>query len=119
MSGPRRYFTGEEDAILRRLYPRASRAELLAALPGWDWKGIGQRAGRLGLRRAVREGVGELHRWQADQDAEILKEITVSRFGRRKKRDIQGLAARLGLTRNQVQYRVRVLAEISAGGSRG
>ena len=115
MSGPRRYFSGEEDAILRRLYPRGSQADLLAALPGRNWKGIRMRAHRLRLHREVREGMGDLHRWQEAQDAEVIAEITVSQFGRRH-RDIAGLTARLGLTRGQVQYRVRLLAETLGAG---
>ncbi|WP_395830282.1 hypothetical protein [Elstera sp.] len=112
---PRRYFSAEEDAILRRLYPRGGQADLLAALPGRNWKGITMRAHRLGLYREVREGLGEFHRWQADQDAEVIAELTVSQFGRRN-RDIAGLVARLGLPRGRVEYRVRLLADTLGAG---
>lgn len=115
---PRRFFTGEENAILRRLFPRAARADLLAALPGRSWNSISKRAYRIGLRREVPEGRGEVHRWQADQDAAVMREITLARFGRRKKRDIAGLVARLGLPRGTVEYRVRLLADVSGGAGR-
>lgn len=45
-----RRWTEAEDEILRRLYPRGSRQDIRAALPGRSQKAIGYRAAELGLK---------------------------------------------------------------------
>lgn len=46
-----RNYAVAEIAALRRLYPVAPRADVLAALPGRDWNNIIKKANSLGLRR--------------------------------------------------------------------
>lgn len=40
-----------ERETLRRLYPSASQADVLAALPGRTWESVGRRAARMGVKR--------------------------------------------------------------------
>lgn len=48
-------YTAEEDALLRKLFPIASRAEILTALPGHDWHHLQKAAERRGLKRERRK----------------------------------------------------------------
>ena len=45
----------EEDTTIRRLWPRASKETILAALPARSWTGLRHRASRLKLRRIIDE----------------------------------------------------------------
>jgi hypothetical protein len=79
----RRIWTAAEKTRLRRMYPRASRDELLAAFPFCRWKQIVRQANYYGLRRgrrsycttgsdlldAIRNRCAELGYTMADLDA--------------------------------------------------
>jgi hypothetical protein len=45
-------YTGKELSIVRRLYPKADREDILSSLPGRTWSQINDLANRNGIRRA-------------------------------------------------------------------
>lgn len=68
-----RWWTEEQDRILRRLWPAASREEMMAALPGREWRAIQSRAGNLKLSRKVREYPLHWKPWTAEDDARLAE----------------------------------------------
>ena len=49
---PRHRWTAKEISLLRKMYPDASREEILAFFPGMNWKQVAARARYAGYRRA-------------------------------------------------------------------
>lgn len=49
-------------SALRRLWPSAPRAEIVAALPDRSWSSIGNRAHVIGVQRICRDHYGEVYR---------------------------------------------------------
>jgi hypothetical protein len=73
--GEWRVWSESEDHILRVHYPAAPREELMHLLPGRTWKGIGQRARSLGLRRPKSpEHGGAFVKW-TEEEEELLREF--------------------------------------------
>lgn len=60
-----RYYTEAERALLRQLYPRASKEDVLAALPSRSFKGISKQAQEMGIARHA------IH-WCPSEDAYML-----------------------------------------------
>ena len=97
----------EVDAM-RRLYPRAPRAEVCAALPGRTWCGI--------ERAAKRHGVSRGEWWTHEEDALVVKHTSQNR-GRRNIDWPATLAALPGRGRGAIITRRGVLGlRVGAGG---
>lgn len=55
------HWSAAEMAALRELWPRASRKEVMAALPNRAWSAIGKRASSLGLLRSAHRRYPKVH----------------------------------------------------------
>ncbi|GHO98345.1 hypothetical protein KSF_083930 [Reticulibacter mediterranei] len=67
------HWTKEEDDILRKYYPVASRKDLLQAMPHRNYKNMIYRARRLGLSRNIYEEEGLSTRF-SQQDTQVIEE---------------------------------------------
>lgn len=71
--GPRRFWTGREEKLLREHYPTGGVSACLAALPGRTASSIYQRAGALGLRKPGRDGkVHERQAWTSNEQIDAI-----------------------------------------------
>jgi DNA invertase Pin-like site-specific DNA recombinase len=73
--GSRPGWTGDEEAVLRAMYPRADRAAILQALPTRAWKPIVARANELGLSRESRRHTPDLPVDLAHADMTLMEEL--------------------------------------------
>jgi len=64
-------WTGEEDSLLRVLWPTSTKDVLLATLPNRKWRAITTRARKLGLARRVRLYPPRWQPWTAEDDARL------------------------------------------------
>ncbi|GAC1372607.1 MAG: hypothetical protein NVS3B25_07190 [Hymenobacter sp.] len=74
-------YTPAEDKALRRLYPRASHARVLAAVqPGRKWVNLANRAHKLGVKRTIHPIIARA--WTADETATLLAHSRTIRPGK-------------------------------------
>ncbi|GAH49308.1 unnamed protein product [marine sediment metagenome] len=93
-----RRWTGEQDGLLRMLWPTSTKDVLLAAFPSRGWRGIQSRAIKLDLTRQVRHYPPHWKPWSASDDARLAElyvkessaEVIASELGR----SIQSVAGR-------------------------
>ncbi len=76
--GTRSDWSDDEKEILRRLYPKADRAEILRALPTRTWKSCIAQAngvGRMNLERHTRRDTSGIHEELSWQDAAVMRKL--------------------------------------------
>ena len=72
--GYEKAWTTDEDEILRSLWSSAPKEDIIKALPRRTWKGITQRAKRLGVRRPRhRSPCDTWYPWKEDEDARLVE----------------------------------------------
>lgn len=71
--GPRRFWTGREEKLLRQHYPEGGVAACLAVLPGRTASSIYNRVGQLGLRKPGADGkVHERQQWETSDQIDAI-----------------------------------------------
>lgn len=110
--GPRRFWTGREEKLLRQHYPLGGVSACLAALPGRTASSIYQRAAILGLRVPGSDGkVHERQAWETNDQIDALIQRTYQKVPQKK--DIQHLAALVGRPRWWVSKRAAKLGLVA------
>jgi hypothetical protein len=98
-----RWWTKEQDNLLRLLWPTSTKEVLLAALPGRVWRGIQSRTAKLDLKRQVRHYPSQLKAWTAEDDAMLaqlyVKETSTEAVASALGRSVQAIASRAWLLR--------------------
>jgi len=72
-SAKERHWTNEQDNLLRTLRPTSIKEVLLAAFPDRNWRGITDRARKLGVMRKVRHYPSHWEPWTASDDAKLAE----------------------------------------------
>lgn len=108
-AGPKRFWTGKEERLLREHYPAGGVPECLPLLPGRTASSIYNRAGQLGLRSTptVKQNGFPRERWASNEQIDRLIVEVYQRVP--KKNDINRLAATLNRPRWWVSARARRL----------
>lgn len=79
LGNPSVSWSEKEDSTIRRLWPQASKEELLAALPIRSWTGLRHRASRLKVRRIIdRPNTHELPETVNWQDMAVMSLYNVT-----------------------------------------
>jgi hypothetical protein len=98
-----RWWTKEQDSLLRLLWPTSTREVLLAALPDRGWRGIQSRAAKLDLKRQVRHYPSQWKAWTVEDDAMLaelyVKETSTEAVASELGRSVQAVAGRAWLLR--------------------
>lgn len=111
-SGPRRFWTGREEKLLRLHYPQGGVSACLAVLPGRTASSIYNRAGILGLRKPARDGrVHERQAWQSSEQIDAIIRRTYQKTPARQ--DVQHCAATVGRPRWWVSKRAQKLGLVA------
>jgi hypothetical protein len=97
-----RRWTSEQDNLLRMLWSTSTQEVLLAAFPERSWRGIVNRARKLGLARRVRLYPPNWEPWSASDDAR-LAELYI------KETPVEVIAAELGRSISAVASRAHLL----------
>jgi len=96
-----RWWTNEQDSLLRLLWPTSTKEVLLAAFPGRAWRGIQSRASKIALKRQVRHYPYHWKPWTADDDARLaelyVKETSTEAVAAALGRGVQAIASRAWL----------------------
>ena len=102
-AGKSRWWTNEQDSLLRLLWPTSTKEVLLAALPGRVWRSIQSRAAELDLKRQVRHYPSHWKAWTAEDDAMLaelyVKETSTEAVASALGRGVQAIASRAWLLR--------------------
>ena len=112
-SSRERRWTGEQDRLLKNLWPTSTQAVLMAAFPDRIWRGIIARAKKLGLARKVRHYPSYWRPWTADDDARLtelyLANATVEVIAEELGRSVQAVAGRASMLKINRPSRSRFL----------